>query len=61
VTFAAGDRVQAHPATDTWMMGDRYGTIVRVHTGKRGTVYDVAMDRSARRKVFAAADLLPVD
>ena len=25
-----GKRVQLHPATDTWMRGDRYGVIVSV-------------------------------
>jgi hypothetical protein len=25
-----GDRVQLHPATDRWMMGDRYGTVVKL-------------------------------
>ena len=43
-----GLRVQIHPATDTWMMGDRYGVIVK--TGRK-YVY-VHMDRSGRTKKF---------
>ena len=26
----AGRRVEMHPATDWWMMGDRFGTVTRV-------------------------------
>jgi hypothetical protein len=29
-TFAPGKRVQLHPALDRWMMGDRYGDIVKI-------------------------------
>lgn len=28
--FFKGDRVELHPATDRWVMGDRYGTVVKV-------------------------------
>jgi hypothetical protein len=28
--FEPGQRVQLHPATDAWMMGDRFGEVVRV-------------------------------
>jgi len=27
-TYRKGDRVALHPATDEWMQGDRYGTVV---------------------------------
>jgi hypothetical protein len=30
LSFARGDRVQLHPATDRWMRGDRYGEVVLV-------------------------------
>ena len=41
-TFQLGDRVELSPATDRWMMGDRFGEVVAV--GKeRLRVY---MDRS---------------
>jgi hypothetical protein len=26
--FEIGQRVQLHPATDRWMMGDRYGVMI---------------------------------
>lgn len=39
-----GDRVMAHPATDLWMSGDRYGTVVRI--GRKW--HSVKMDRSGR-------------
>ena len=42
--FERGKRVQTHPATGTWMKGDRYGTVV-----KRSSKYvTVHMDRSGR-------------
>lgn len=48
-----GARVQAHPATDAWMSGDRYGVIHRA-----GTKYvHVKMDRSGRIRRFTP-DLL---
>lgn len=28
--FQVGDRVMMHPATDRWMMGDRYGEVVSI-------------------------------
>lgn len=28
--FNIGDRVRSHPATDVWMIGDRYGTVEKV-------------------------------
>jgi hypothetical protein len=46
--FRAGDRVQLHPATDAWMMGDRYGTVIKI--GRQ--LLHVRMDRSGKvRKV----------
>lgn len=53
--FAKGDRVELHPATDAWMMGDRYGTVVRVGpyveeslAPGQTIVVRVRMDRSGR-------------
>lgn len=41
--MAPGTRVELHPATDAWMRGDRYGTVVGV-----GRKYvHVRMDRSS--------------
>jgi hypothetical protein len=46
--FRVGDRVQLHPATDAWMMGDMYGTVIKL--GRK--LLHVRMDRSDKiRKV----------
>ena len=52
--YRVGQRVQAHPATDTWMRGDRYGTVERV--GRR--YIRVRMDRSGHLKRFTPDNLL---
>lgn len=46
--YSVGDRVELHPATDAWMMGDRYGEVVKI-----GRFYlHIKMDRSGKvRKV----------
>ena len=50
--FKVGDRVQLSPTTDRWMMGDRYGEVVRVgrvllqvHLDKSGKTIDIIPDR----------------
>jgi hypothetical protein len=53
--FRPGERVQTHPATDDWMRGDRYGTVIAV--GRRYVA--VRLDRSGRLRRFLPADLLP--
>ena len=58
--FAVGQRVKAHPATDTFMRGDVYGTIERISRGPKRLVL-VKMDRSGRRLRFAARNLLHAD
>ena len=40
--FAKGERVELHPATDAWMMGDRFGNVT--HIGRK--LVHVKMDRS---------------
>jgi len=40
--FEVGYRVELHPATDRWMMGDRYGTVTKVDR----KVLTVKMDKS---------------
>lgn len=47
--FTIGTRVQLHPATDAWMSGDRFGTVVKVAT----RFIHVSMDRSGRTRRFA--------
>lgn len=52
--FSVGDRVQAHPACDVWMAGDRFGEVVKI-----GRVYvHVKMDRSGRIRKFVPENLL---
>jgi len=55
--FTPGQTVQAHPATDTWMRGDRAGTVERV--GRKRVV--VRMWRSGRLLSFLPCNLLPVE
>ena len=50
-----GDRVQLHPATDRWMMGDRYGECRSVT--KDGHVW-VKLDKSGKLIRFEAANVL---
>lgn len=49
-----GKRVELHPATDRWMMGDRYGEIVKIG---REYVY-VKLDKSGRTVKFSQASSL---
>ena len=56
--FAVGQRVKAHPATDTFMRGDVYGTIDLISRGPKRLVH---VNRSGRRRRFAARNLLHAD
>ena len=48
-----GKRIQAHPATDSWMQGDRYGVVTKI-----GRKYiHVLMDRSSRTRKFTAGNV----
>ena len=53
-TLKIGQRVELHPATDAWMMGDRYGEVVKI---TRQYVH-VKMDRSGKIRRKLSADLL---
>jgi len=53
--FGIGARVEAHPACDCWMMGDRFGTITKI-TSKS---IHVKMDRSGKVRRFTS-DLLDI-
>ena len=52
--YNLGKRVELHPATDAWMSGDRYGTIVKVNSwditdGAASNVnVSIKMDKSGR-------------
>ena len=50
MSVKVGDRIQLPPHTDAWMMGDRYGTVVKV--GR--SIIHVKMDRSGRVRWFHA-------
>lgn len=53
-----GKRLELHPATDRWMMGDRYGEIIGIGRKSRsfldpqdprnGQVFRVRMDKSGK-------------
>lgn len=50
-----GQRVELSPTTDAWMMGDRYGEVIKI-----GRKYvHVKMDRSGKVRKLSA-DLLTV-
>lgn len=58
-------RVQVPAYTDAWMMGDRYGNVVRVTKGKKGEhkgeeIAHVLMDKSNKVKRFLLLDCQPV-
>ena len=43
-----GQRIEMHPATDEWMMGDRYGEIIEItNNGK----YRVLLDKSMKELI----------
>jgi hypothetical protein len=51
--FKVGQRVELSPATDAWMMGDRFGEIVKI-----GRAYlHVRMDRSGRTLRISPANI----
>jgi hypothetical protein len=47
------DRVQLHPATDSWMKGDRFGTITKISKG----LVSVLLDTSCSIKKFSVENL----
>lgn len=56
-SFTIGQRVQTHPATDRWMMGDRYGNVVKI-----GRKYvRVSLDRSGRSIDFPPSQLMDAE
>ena len=56
--FGIGDRVQLHPGTDRWMMGDRFGTIEK--HGRRRDMFYVRLDKSGKLLRFSEYNLMPV-
>ncbi len=45
--YKKGDRIELHPGTDQWMMGDRFGEVVE-EPDSDGR-YRVRMDKSKRK------------
>lgn len=52
--YTIGTRVESAPHTDVWMMGDRYGDVVKV--GR--TLIHVKMDRSGKVRRFHPDNLM---
>jgi len=55
--FTIGQRVQLHPATDRWMMGDRWGVITKVNVEQ--TILRIKLDVSGKTLSFHPKDVLP--
>jgi hypothetical protein len=51
--FHLGERVSMHPATDAFMMGDRYGTVAKIGKSK----IHVKMDKSGRTRLVLPGNL----
>ena len=56
MAFLIGNRIQLHPATDRWMMGDRYGIVEATAKG----CYLVRLDVSGQYMWIDERDLLEV-
>lgn len=54
-----GDRIQVHPATDLWMRGDRYGTVISTGPDTPLT-YVVRMDVSGLDRIIDIEDIYEV-
>ena len=54
--FKVDQRVELHPGTDRWMMGDRFGTVTEVNA-KRGVVC-VLLDVSGKGVNFLPRNIL---
>lgn len=55
-----GTRVQVPVWTDTWMMGDRFGEVVRTFTHGGHERAKVLLDKSQRTKTFLVEGLREV-
>lgn len=59
--FAIGQRVQMHPATDAWMRGQRYGTVVSYGRTYVWVCLDNASTANGKRRPVHPDNLLPVE
>lgn len=59
--FPKGHRVQLHPGTDAWMMGDRFGEIRGyVNSANDGALIRVRLDKSRKIREFHPRNLAEV-
>ena len=56
--FVKGQRVELHPGTDRWMMGDRYGVVTAPSI--KGMVR-VKLDKSGRSLLFRYQDVTDIN
>lgn len=56
--YTVGDRVEIHPAADSWMRGDRYGEVVSVLKGGPNAGNPcILMDKSGRERRGVAPNM----
>lgn len=68
--YRIGKRCQLHPATDRWMMGDRYGVITKVSKKswsyldpkdiRNGHRITVRLDKSGKTLRFFEANIIEI-
>ena len=56
--YWVGKRVELHPATDAWMMGDRYGDVVDI---MRNGNFKIRMDKSKKIRTVPPALFMGID
>jgi hypothetical protein len=58
--FKVGQRVELHPATDRWMMGDRFGEVRAVASSWEAGKYlaRVKLDKSGKGFWFKFSDVM---
>ena len=56
--FKPGHRIELHPATDGWMMGDRFGVVTRVIND---ATVKVLLDRSGDEIRFLSINVMHAD
>tara|TARA_R110000824_G_scaffold82199_2_gene206146 strand:+ start:3258 stop:3509 length:252 start_codon:yes stop_codon:yes gene_type:complete len=56
--YWVGKRVELHPATDAWMMGDRYGDVVDI---MRNGNFKIRMDKSNKIRTVPPALFMGID
>ena len=54
--FTVGQRVELHPGTDRWMMGDRFGQVTKVDATKG--IVRVKLDVSKKSLNFLPRNIL---